>query len=156
MANEHDIIDRVRATIREGKTGISVVVPSYGEGRSIVPTLASLHEGLALLGVPDAPVFLSDSSPDGATVEAAVEWAATVGCQLTVDHSDERRSVKQALNVALAWCDTDIVVEANADVIVPPASLAHLIAPICVQQSADVAVGVAAPDVSVGRLRYRA
>jgi cellulose synthase/poly-beta-1,6-N-acetylglucosamine synthase-like glycosyltransferase len=156
MREEHDVIERVRATLREQGIGIAVVVPSYGEGRGIVSTLTSLHDGLVRLGVPDAALFLSDSSPNSATVDAAQQWAVTAGCQLTVDHSDQRRSLKQALNVALDWCDTDVVAVTVADVIVPATSLAHVIAPICVQRSADAAVGVAAPDLSVHGLRYQA
>lgn len=156
MPEEHDVIERVRATLCEHGTRIAVVVPSYGEGQSIVPTLTSLHEGLVQLGVSDAPVFLSDSSPDSATVDAAEQWAETAGCRVTVDHSDQRRSLKQALNVGLAWCDTDVVAVTVADVVVPATSLAHVFAPICVQQSADVAVGVAVPDSSVQGLLCRA
>jgi hypothetical protein len=79
-----------------------------------------------------------------------------VSCRLLVDHSDERRSLKQALNVALASCDTDVVVVAVVDVLVPAASLAYLVEPICALHCADVVVGVAAPDPAVTGLRHRA
>lgn len=149
-------IERVRDVLRQEAIGVTVVVPSYGEGEGIVPTLASLWDGMVQLGIADATVLLSDSSPDSATVDAAGQWASTAGCRLMVDHSDTRRSLKQALNVALASCETDVVVVAVADVVVPAASLAHLIEPIYAVHSPDVVVGVAAPDWSVKGIRYRA
>lgn len=156
MSQDGCTIERVRDVLRQEAIGITVVVPSYGEGQGIVPMLASLWDGMVQLGVSEAAVFLSDSSPDSTTVNAARQWALTVGCQLVVDHSDDRRSLKQALNVALDACQTDVVVVANADVVVPAPSLANLIEPICATRSADVVVGVAAPDPSVNGLRYRA
>ncbi|MHB1717557.1 MAG: glycosyltransferase [Acidimicrobiales bacterium] len=156
MPDANRTIDRVRAALRQESIGVTVVVPSYGEGSGIVPTLASLWDGLVQLGLDQASILLSDSSPDHATVDAAREWASAVSCRLTIDYSDERRSLKQALNVALAACETDVVVVAVADVVVPPASLAHLIEPICVLRSADVVVGVAAPDPFVKGIQHRA
>ncbi len=149
-------IERVRDALRQERIGVTVAVPSYGEGPGIIPTLVSLWDGMVQLGVPDAAMFLSDSSPDSATVDAACQWASSAGCRLMVDHSDRRRSLKQALNVALAFCETDVVAVTNADVVVPAASLAYLLEPICALQSADVVAGVAAPDRSVKDVRHRA
>jgi hypothetical protein len=156
MQEDDRTIGRVRDALRQERIGVTVVVPSYGEGSGIVPTLASLWEGMVRLGLEDAPVLLSDSSPDSGTVDAARQWASAASCRLVVDHSTERRSLKQALNVALACVETDVVVVAVADVVVPSASLACLIEPICVLHSADVAVGVSASDPSVKGLRHRA
>jgi len=149
-------IERIRAVLQQDRIGITVVVPSCGEGSGIVPTLASLWDGMVQLGLEDASIFLSDSSPGHATVDAARQWASTAGCRLLVDHSDERRSLKQALNVALASCETDVIVVTNADVVVPAASLAYLIEPICALHCADVVAGVAAPDPSAKGFRHRA
>lgn len=156
MSHDGCTIERVRDALREEAIGVTVVVPSYGEGQGIVPTLASLWDEMVQLGVSDATVLLSDSSPDNATVHAARQWASTVGCRLVVDHSDRRRSLKEALNVALDACDAEVVVVTVADVVVPAGSLANLIEPICATRSADVVVGVAASDPSVDGLRYRA
>lgn len=108
------------------------------------------------LGLQHVPVLLSDSSPDQGTVDAASEWASTAGCRLVIDHSDKCRSLKQALNMASASCETDVTVVTVADVVVSPARLGHLIQPICVLDSADVVHGVAASDPSVTGLRHRA
>jgi len=156
MQPDNQVIEQAHNLIEHQQLTVTVVVPSYGEGDGVVETLASLWNGMVRLGLDSAPVFLSDSSPDGATVGAARRWASTVGCQLVVDHSDRRRSLKQALNVALAACDTDVVVVTNADVVVPGTSLAHLIVTLCGAEPADVVVGLAAADPSVRKLRYRA
>lgn len=156
MPDASRTIDRVRAVLRQENIGVTVVVPSYGEGSGIVPTLASLWDSMVQLGLVDAPAFLSDSSPDHATVDAARQWASSAGCRLVVDHSDERRSLKQAPNVALASCETDVIVATNADEVVPPVCLAHAIEPICALHSADVVAGVAASDPSITGLRHRA
>lgn len=149
-------IDRVRGALREQGSSVTLVVPSYREGSGIVATLDSLWEGMGTLGIEEATIFLSDSSPDSTTVDAARAWSSVSGCHLVVDHSDERRSLKEALNVALAACETDLVAVTNADVLVPRASLAHLLEPICATGLADVVVGVAAPDPSATSLARRA
>lgn len=149
-------IERVRDVLRQDGVGITVAVPSYGEGQGVVSTLASLWDGTVQLGFPHAAVFLSGSSSDSATVDAASRWASTVGCRLVTDHSDRRRSLKQALNVALTFFETEVVAVAVPDVVVSAASMARLLEPICALQSADVVVGVTAPDPSVKGIRHRA
>ena len=156
MQERGGTVERVRDVLRQERIGVTVAVPSYGEGQGIVPTLTSLWDGMVQLAFSGATMFLSDSSPGSATVDAARQWASTVGARLVVDHSDRRRSLKQALNVALASCETEVVLVAVADVVVPAASMAHLLEPICALQSADVVVGVAASDPSVTDIRHRA
>ncbi|MHB1553630.1 MAG: hypothetical protein ACYCSX_11330 [Acidimicrobiales bacterium] len=109
MRERGGTVERVRDVLRQERIGVTVAVPSYGEGQGIVPTLASLWDGMVQLAFSDATVVLSDSSPDSAIVDAAGQWASTVSARLVVDHSVWRRSLKQALNVALATCETDVV-----------------------------------------------
>ncbi|MHB1553629.1 MAG: hypothetical protein ACYCSX_11335 [Acidimicrobiales bacterium] len=45
---------------------------------------------------------------------------------------------------------------ANAEIVVPSGSMAHLLGPICALQSADVVVSVAASDRPVKHIRHRA
>lgn len=54
---------------------VTTVVPSYGEGEGIVPTLESLWQRMRFAGLEQAPIVLNDSSPEMAPVEAAQQWA---------------------------------------------------------------------------------
>lgn len=150
------VIDQLRESIQRQGLDVTVVVPSYGEGEGIVPTLASLWQGMEALGLGGARVLVSDSSPSEDTIVAARKWASTTSCRMVIDHSEVRRSPKQALNVALEQCDTQIAIFCNADVVVPPSSLAHLLAPLCGEPPCDVVVGVALPDPTSNSLRQRA
>jgi len=156
MQSDNQVIEQARTLMRQKQLSVTLVVPSYGEGDGIVATLASVWDGMVQLGLHHEVIFLSDSSPDDATVDAAREWASSVSCQLTVDHSDRRRSLKQALNVALEACRTDLVVVTNADVVLPAPSLAHLIVTLCGGEPTDVVAGLAGADPSARELRYRA
>ncbi|MDA8265379.1 MAG: glycosyltransferase family A protein [Actinomycetota bacterium] len=138
------------------RPSIAIVLPAYGEGRGITPTLESLWHGMKALGISGAPVFLSDSSPDSATVDAATTWANTSGASLVIDHSDVRRSLKAALNVALAWCRSDLMLVTVADVIVPTDSLASLLGTLLADPRPAIAVGVAKPDPTARGLCYKA
>jgi len=156
MQSDNQVIQQARTLMRQKQLSVTLVVPSYGEGDGIVATLASVWDGMVQLGLHHEVIFLSDSSPDDATVDAAREWASSVSCQLMVDHSDRRRSLKQALNVALEACRTDLVVVTVTDVVLPAPSLAHLIVTLCGGEPTDVAVGLAGADPSAKELRYRA
>lgn len=156
MQSDNQIIRQARALVQQQQLSVTVVVPSYGEGDSIVATLASVWDGMVQLGLDDETIFLSDSSPDDATVDAVRQWASLVSCHLVVDHSARRRSLKQAVNVALEACRSDVVIVTNADVVVPARSLAHLIVTLCGAEPTDVVVGLAAADPSARQLRYRA
>lgn len=149
-------IEHVRERLTRQGTSVTVVAASYRERPGIVSTSASLSEGMQQLGLEYAQVFLSDSPPDDTTVDAASLWASAAGCPLVVDHSSERWSPKQALNVALASCGTDVVAGTNADIVVPAANLVHLVDPICTPHSGDVVVGVATPNPSLNGVRHRA
>jgi len=89
-------IDQVRAVLRQQRIGVTVVVPSYGEGSGIEPTLASLWDGMVRLGLDDSTVLLSDSSPitapstrpaSGLRPLAAALWSITA---TSTDHSSRR------------------------------------------------------------------
>ncbi len=146
----------VREQLAREHVTITIVVPAYNEGAGITATLDSLSDGMEALGILETPIFLSDSSSDLATVRAAQEWADRTGASLVVEHSDQRRSLKAALNVALASCASDLVVVIVADVIVPVRSLAALLAALLAAPRPDVVVGVAWPDPTAKGLRYAA
>lgn len=146
----------VREQLAREHVTITIVVPAYNEGAGITATLDSLSDGMGALGILETPLFLSDSSSDLATARAAQEWADRTGASFVVEHSDQRHSLKAALNVALASCASDLVVVTVADVIVPVRSLAALLAALLAAPRPDVVVGVACPDPTATGLRYAA
>ena len=147
-------ISGVRSRLR----GISVEIgiPSYNEGRSIVPTLKSLAASASECGIQPVRMILSDSSDSEETVVAAREWAAATGIELLVDRSSQRRSLKEALNVIFQIATADILIEVNADVIVPAQSLSEMLYALTENPRPALAVGLAAPDPSSRAWRRRA
>jgi len=141
-----DPIESARRCLASIEADMAIAIPSCGEGIGILPLLESLWDGMKALGLEDAPVFLSDSSDDLTTVQAARSWSKTSGARLVVDHSDVRRSLKAALNVAIKWATTSVVVFTNADVVIPASSLAALLVTLLETPENEVAVGVALPD----------
>lgn len=137
-------VDELRR--RLDNTSVSIGIPAYNEGEGIVPTLDSVYDSLSALGMPKAPIILSDSSDATATVDAASEWARSKGAQLVIDRSDQRRNSKQARNVILDLATSDILVQADADVVVPPYSLLHLLRCLTAAPRPAVVVGTTAPD----------
>jgi hypothetical protein len=113
---------------------------------------------MSALGLAMAPIFLSDSSQSTelSSVDTAVQWSNSVGANLIVDHADRRRSLKEALNVVLERTSTDLLVQMNADVVVPVESLARMLGHLLVEPKPAVAVGSVLPDPSIRGLRYRA
>jgi len=110
-------LETARELIAAKRPSVTIAIPAYGEGTGILSTLNSLWAAMSALEFSDVPVFLSDSSNssmDSATVDAATSWAQSVGAVLVVDHSDTRRSLKQALNVTLEQCYTDLLLAINA------------------------------------------
>lgn len=149
-------IDHVREALREEQ--ICVAVPSYGDGNGVVPTLQCVHEALAALDLPRCAIFLSDSGPDATTVVAARAWADASGARLVIDRSEERRSKKQALNVAFDSVEgraARVVVHVDADVTFSPASFAALVGCL-LDGDRDAAIGLKLPDPSARRLSQRA
>ena len=139
-------IDSARRCLASIEADIAVAIPSCGEGIGILPLLESLWDGMNVLGLEKAPIFLSDSSDDLTTVQAARSWSKTSGAKLVIDHSDVRRSLKAALNVAIRWATTSVIVFVNADVVIPEFSLAALLVALLETPDTEVAVGVALPD----------
>ena len=134
---------------------VSVLMPSmtiglasYNEGAGIVATLASLRNGLNALGVASSQILLSDSSDTMATASAARAWADQTGAHLSINHSSVRRSLKEALNVLLAACHSELLLVANADVLVPTASLRALTTHLIHPDGCDVAIGATLPERS--------
>jgi len=150
------VLETVRELIAAKRPSITIAIPAYGEGDGILPTLDSLWAAMSVLDLSDVPVFLSDSSMESATVDAATSWAQSVGAVLVVDHSDMRRSLKQALNVVIEQCYTDLLLVLVSDIIVPEQSLGALLIALIGPPQPRVAVGVACPDPAVEGLRYRA
>ncbi|MHB1613709.1 MAG: glycosyltransferase family 2 protein [Actinomycetes bacterium] len=148
--------DDVRRYLAEGRPSITIAIPAYNEGSGIVATLESLWAGMRALGITKSPIFLSDSSSDLGTVEAAESWAQQAGCKLVVDHSDNRRSLKAALNVILRFSRSDILIVTVADVVVPEESLTVLLATLLTSPYPDVVVGVGKAHPLTKGLRRRA
>jgi cellulose synthase/poly-beta-1,6-N-acetylglucosamine synthase-like glycosyltransferase len=73
-----------------------------------------------------------------------------------VDRSERRRSQKEARNVIMERASSDLLVHVDADVIVPPTSLFHLLRCLTEPPLPAVAVGVAAPDPHYRSVRHRA
>lgn len=120
-------IEQLRSRLAEEEPSITFIIPAYREGKTILRTLESLYRGMLALGIARSPIFLSDSTPDDTTVEAAEGWAKATGAYLVVNHSYIRRSPKAALNVALDYCDTDLIVTTNADAVISKHSLSGLL-----------------------------
>jgi glycosyltransferase involved in cell wall biosynthesis len=125
---------------------VSVGIPAFNEGPGIVHTLKSLFASLKHLGLADAPVILSDSSETSSTVDACRAWANEKGMRLVVDRSERRRSEKEARNVLMARASSDILIQIDADVVVPPGSLSHMLFCLTEPPTPQVAVGIAGPD----------
>jgi hypothetical protein len=149
-------LGQVRQQLHESGTTVAFGITAYNEGPGIVVTLDSLWAGIQSLGLHAAPLFLSDSSDDPLTVQAAEEWARGTQCNLVVDHSAARRLPKAALNVILSSCRTDLLVVTNADLVIPAESLALLLGAALMPPFPDIAVGATWPDPSARGLRYRA
>lgn len=127
---------------------IVFVVPSYLDGRSIIEPLASLWAAANALGLGHSPIILSDSGDSYDTVDAARDWARSAGAPLQVNHSNERRSQKAALNAAFVEPvvrDADLVVVMVSDVTIVPESLAALLGCL-LEGDRVVAFGVGPPD----------
>lgn len=147
---------RLRRLLADKNITITFGVSAYNEGNGIVSTLSSLWDGIQELGLNTSPIILSDSSSTPTTVQVAKEWARTTGAYLIVDHSDERRSLKAALNVILKSCHSDFLVVSVGDVVIPASSLAELVDSLLSSIEPDVVVGVTKPDPSIQGLRYKA
>jgi hypothetical protein len=131
-------------------------IPSYNEGPGIVATLESVYQAARACGIERIRIFLSDSSATAATVDAARAWASGAGCELVVNRSDRRRSAKEALNTIFDMAGADVLVLANADVTVPPQSLATLLRDLTEPPCPHVAIGISLPDPTYRSLRHRA
>ena len=118
-------------------------------------TLQSVLEAASSLGLRGVTVILSDSSETTETVDAARAWAQQKDVQLLVDRSERRRSAKEARNVLMARASSEILVQVDADVVLPAASLFHLLS--CLTEPAPkVAIGTTLPDPRVRGLAYGA
>jgi glycosyl transferase family 2 len=151
-------LDKSALQMRLSELSVGFAIAAYNEGDGILPTLASLWDGIRAVELVDSPIFLSDSSdsPELSSVEPTVRWAREVGSNMRVDHSDRRRSLKEALNVAFEHVTTDILVVVNADVIIPVASLLALLQGLVGQTQPVAAIGTVRPDPSFRDLRHRA
>lgn len=133
-------------------------IPAYNEADGVLPTLDSLWQGISRLGITNAVVILSDSCdlPNLSSAESASSWARSVGANLIVDSSEQRRSLKEALNILLARADTDVFISVNADVVVPTQSLLAMFYHLFAKPRPAVAIGSALPDPACSDLKCRA
>jgi glycosyltransferase involved in cell wall biosynthesis len=151
---EHGEIEALRERLQQ--TSLSVGIPAYNEGPGIVHTLRSVVEGIVTLGLPGVTIILSDSSDTTATVDAARSWMQDKDVQFVVDRSERRRSSKEARNVLMARASSDLLVQVDADVIVPSASLYHLLRCLTDTPAPVVAIGAGSPDPKVRGRAFRA
>jgi hypothetical protein len=137
---------------------VSFGIPAYNEGKGIVPTLNSLWAGMRELGILDAPIIVSDSANTAPLAAAphVTAWAAQVGGHVIVDHSDRRRSQKEALNNIFEIADSDLLIQVNADVLVPTSSLAALFRHLLAEPRPFIAIGGILPDPAFNGLERRA
>src|SRR5436190_19094198 len=146
-------LDELRARLQQ--TSVSFGIPSFNEGAGVVHTLQSVLEAASSLGLRGVTVILSDSSETTETVDAARAWAQQKDVQLLVDRSERRRSAKEARNVLMARASSEILVQVDADVVLPAASLFHVLS--CLTEPAPkVAIGTTLPDPRVRGLAYGA
>jgi glycosyltransferase involved in cell wall biosynthesis len=141
---------------RLDEISVSIGIPAYNEGPGIVHTLESALRSLKSLGLGSATVVLSDSSENTSTVDSARAWANASGMHLVVDRSERRRSEKEARNVLMARASSDILVQIDADVVLPPGSLAHLLRCLTQPPAPLVAIGIAVPDPEFRGRAHRA
>jgi len=73
-----------------------------------------------------------------------------------INHSDRRRSLKEALNVILDIARADVLVVTVSDVLIPSESLPMLLYHLLCGPETQVAIGSVLPDPSTGGLKYRA
>ena len=149
-------LEQVRRLLTQEAITVTFGVSAYNEGASIVETLDSLRHGILELGLETSPILLSDSSSDGLTMYSAQEWKRTTGSNLVIQHSDTRRSLKEALNVILDNCDSDLLILTVGDVVIPKESLGRIVWTLLSPQRPDVAIGAPWPDPSFCGIRYRA
>ena len=141
---------------RLDSTSISFGIPSYNEGRGIRHTLDALGTAIDRLRIPGPKVILSDSSTTVETVQAAEEWARSSSIDLLIDRSVQRRTSKEARNVIMARATSDVLVQMDADVVVPVGSLYHMLSCLCEQPRSAVVIGSTTPDPHYRAMRYRA
>lgn len=125
---------------------VSIGIPAYNEGPGIVHALRSVLDGLDGLGLSGAAVILSDSSATTSTADAARAYADESGMHLILDRSERRRSEKEARNALMARATSDILIQIDADVVLPAASLFHLLRCLTEPPIPLIAVGTAGPD----------
>lgn len=140
------------------KLKVSFGIPAYNEANGIIPTLNSLWGAMQALQVSEAPIIVSDSadSPSRSSALHVQAWAANLGARLIVDQCAHRRSQKEALNNIFDIASADLLIQMNADVIIPVSSLLSLFRHLLFSPRPVIAVGTVLPDPAFSRLAYRA
>ena len=126
-----------------------VLIPSYDVDGSLVPTLQSVHE--AVNGYPwkSLTIVVSDSSTRNSVLSEARNWAERLRCRLVIDHVDNRRIKKAALNSAFELTEiqnADLVVICDDDVRLERFCVIELVSALLQNPEAVVAIGVARAD----------
>jgi hypothetical protein len=94
-------------------------------------------------------LVLSDSSPDDDICSQARGWSAKVNCTLVIDHSNQRRNIKEALNVAFSKkevANAEIVIVTNDDVEFDVTCISEMVRALSEDADAAIAVGCVLPD----------
>lgn len=134
---------------------VAFAMPTYGEGIGIAAALEALHHAKQYVGLADAPILVSDSSPTADAVDTARNWAESSGADVQIDRSATRRSLKQALNAIFEITAADILVVTVADVVVTPQGLADLLAPLVGDKPPDVVIGASLPEGNLRSIAQR-
>lgn len=111
--------------IGDGKIAIDVIIPAYNETAGIHLTLRSIDAAAVRYGGPVRVILADDGSTDGTGDVARAEMAAfraATGIVVPGNHLGK----SAALNTALSYCETDVVVRIDADVVIDDYSFVPL------------------------------
>jgi cellulose synthase/poly-beta-1,6-N-acetylglucosamine synthase-like glycosyltransferase len=120
---------------------LTIVIPAYNEEEGLPPTLESLRLQTV---VAEKVIVVNDGSTDG-TAEVAAKYSDWVQ---VVTHPTGSGSKAMAQNLALPYCDTDLILTVDADTVLRKDFIEEIKKPF-----ADPLVSVASGNVQVLRRR---
>lgn len=130
---------------------LSVIVPAYGEGKTIYGALGELLETLADLGCEYEVIVVSDGSVD----DTAAQARRITSDRLTVLEYDQNRGKGFALRHGFGASRGDHVAFIDADMELHPRGVARLLAILAIEQADAVVGSKVHPDSQVHYPRFR-
>ena len=112
---------------------LAVLIPAYNEER----VLAGVLESVLRADYPDLRVIVVDDGSTDATLALARGFARRDARVLALAHQANQGKAA-ALNTALAHLHSEVVVSVDADTVLAPDTLRHLVAPLVRQEAAAV------------------